>query len=160
VRHSESAAYTEVLSRIDLRTDRMSADLAALRVQGEIERIDREWKELEGAFERDSRALEASVQNAVEARTSLLPPLLSMAAGVALLFLLPTYGFKDYSPLVPLLLVGFALIWLGQVLGKARRASRLERAYDKMREACLTAEQSYRDRRRELVRSLESGPPS
>jgi DNA-directed RNA polymerase subunit RPC12/RpoP len=155
VRHSESAAYTEVLERIDIRTDRMSADLAALRVQGEIERIDREWKELEAAFDRDTRALAASVQNAVEARTSLFPPMLGIAASIALLFVLPIYGFAEYTPLAPLLMVGFALIWLGQGLGKARRATRLERAYDRMREACITAEQNYRDRRRELVRSIE-----
>jgi hypothetical protein len=155
VRHSESAAYTEVLERIDVRTDRMSADLAALRVQGEIERIDREWKELEAAFDRDTKALAASVQNAIEARTSLFPPLLGIAAGLALLFILPIYGFAGYTPLAPLLIVGLALIWLGQGLGRARRATRLERAYDGMREACITAEQNYRDRRRNLVRSIE-----
>ena len=47
VKRTGSAVYTEVLNRIDTRTERMAEDLEALRLQSELDRLDREWEQVE-----------------------------------------------------------------------------------------------------------------
>ena len=44
IKRTETAAYTEVLSRIDERTGQMSEDLAVIKAQNELEQVDREWQ--------------------------------------------------------------------------------------------------------------------
>src|SRR5262245_34344788 len=44
IRRTGTAAYTEVLEEISDRTARMEKDLGAIRLQNELERIDREWQ--------------------------------------------------------------------------------------------------------------------
>jgi hypothetical protein len=43
VHMSGGAAYTELLESIDTRTKQIAEDVEAIRKQGEIERLDREW---------------------------------------------------------------------------------------------------------------------
>jgi len=44
VKRSESAAYTEVLEKLERKTDAIADQLAAMQRQNEVERIDREWE--------------------------------------------------------------------------------------------------------------------
>ena len=44
VQRSEGAISTEVLQRIEQKTDNIADDLGVLRIQGEIEILDREWQ--------------------------------------------------------------------------------------------------------------------
>jgi len=45
VKRSETAAYTEALEELDKKTDAIVEQLAEIRLQNEIERIDREWEQ-------------------------------------------------------------------------------------------------------------------
>src|SRR2546423_1344686 len=44
IKRTESAAYTEALEDIDRHAQHMSSDLEAIRLQNELEQIDREWQ--------------------------------------------------------------------------------------------------------------------
>ena len=43
VEHSDSSVYTEVLDEIKDSTDKISQDMEVLKLQNELERMDREW---------------------------------------------------------------------------------------------------------------------
>jgi hypothetical protein len=45
VKRSESAAYTEVLEKLERKTDAIADQLAEIQKQNELERIDREWEQ-------------------------------------------------------------------------------------------------------------------
>jgi hypothetical protein len=54
VHRSGNAAYTEVLEALQQKTTQIAGDVEAIRVQNEIERLDREWMmEREGYMVRD-----------------------------------------------------------------------------------------------------------
>src|SRR5687767_5937367 len=56
VHRSGNAAYTEVLEALQQKTTQIAGDVEAIRVQNEIERLDREWMmEREGYMVRDKR---------------------------------------------------------------------------------------------------------
>jgi hypothetical protein len=44
IEHSESAFYTRVLEAIENQTSALSQDLETIKIQNEIERLDREWQ--------------------------------------------------------------------------------------------------------------------
>jgi len=44
VQHSGSAYYTQVLEQLASRTDQLAEDVADLKLQSELERVDREWQ--------------------------------------------------------------------------------------------------------------------
>jgi DNA-directed RNA polymerase subunit RPC12/RpoP len=44
IKRTDSSAYTEVLEGISTHTGRMSEDLETIRLQNELERVDREWQ--------------------------------------------------------------------------------------------------------------------
>ncbi|MEO6788075.1 MAG: hypothetical protein ABI318_18270 [Chthoniobacteraceae bacterium] len=44
VQRTEGSISTEVLQRIEQKTDRMADDLGVLRIQGQLEILDREWQ--------------------------------------------------------------------------------------------------------------------
>ena len=44
IKHTDTASYTKVLERIDDRTEHMSEDLQAIKLQNELEQVDREWQ--------------------------------------------------------------------------------------------------------------------
>lgn len=44
IEHSASAAYTRVLEEIENRTSELSEDLGTIKLQNELERLDREWQ--------------------------------------------------------------------------------------------------------------------
>ena len=45
VRRGDSASYTEKLDKIDVRTEKMAQELAQLRYDSELAKLDREWEE-------------------------------------------------------------------------------------------------------------------
>jgi hypothetical protein len=155
VRRNESTAYTEVLDRLDVRTERMSEDLVAIRLHNELERMDREWEQTEERFDAETKALARTLAQARSEKPGFVLPVLGLIAGVVLLFVLEPYGMRVGSPLVQAIIIGWSGVALAISIGKVRRLERLEEAYNNLREACLTAEQSYRDGRAELSRRLD-----
>src|SRR5262245_6916663 len=45
VKRTPTVVYTEVLRKLDQRTRQMAADLRDLRLQSELEQVDREWED-------------------------------------------------------------------------------------------------------------------
>src|SRR5579864_8384583 len=44
IEHSESAFYSRVLEALENQTSALSQDLETIKIQNEIERLDREWQ--------------------------------------------------------------------------------------------------------------------
>jgi hypothetical protein len=155
VRRTGSAVYTEVLNRLDERTERMSEDLVAIRLHSELERMDREWQQTEEKLDAETRALARTLAKARSEKPGFVLPILGLIMGVVLLFVLAPYGMRVGSPLIEAILIGWSGIALAVSIGKARRLERLEEGYNSLRESCITAEQEFRDRRAEIARRLD-----
>ena len=155
VKRAGGAAYTEVLDRIDERTERMSEDLTAILLHNELERMDREWALTEERLEEEAVALSRSLNRARREKPGFALPVLGLLVGISLYFALQPYGMRVGSPLIETIIIGWSAIALATAIGKARRLDRLEQAYSTLREAHLTAAQEYNDKRREVVLRLD-----
>jgi len=68
IERSESAVYTRVLEGIEQKTNAISQDLQTIKVQNEIERLDREWqaeRELLLVHRKNGRTSEPSLGGAI-----------------------------------------------------------------------------------------------
>lgn len=118
VQRNEGAISTEVLQRIEQKTDRMADNLGVLRLQGELELLDREWQmKRETMLVRDRRG------KLVEPGGS------SKLAGCAIAFLMAPIimlasigsAFSSNNSVAPVLI--FALV-IGVMINIARRKKR------------------------------------
>lgn len=143
VHRTGSAAYTEVLEQIGERTERIAQDVEAIRLQNELERIDREWHlEQERYLVRDEDG-STSLPNAVGA---------VVGAVVAVIFLLfwiggvMQTGAPAFFPLFGIL--GLLVVVFGAISSFNKAGGYQD------------AERSYRERRAAILQRLrEEGMP-
>lgn len=55
IKHSDSAVFTEEVARIAENTEKMAGSLEAIRLQNEIEQLDREWSLQQAAYDAGGR---------------------------------------------------------------------------------------------------------
>jgi hypothetical protein len=131
VKHTDSVTYTEILEELDERTERMEEELAQLRYQSDLHRIDRQWeRERESYLITDKHGIrrEPSVFGAV------IITIAGLLMGVVVLFTFEGPGS----------LFGFAFMLIGCGAG----AYNYFRAKD-----FLAAKRRYRRRRLSLYRT-------
>jgi hypothetical protein len=134
IHRSGNAVYTEVLQRIDERTEQMADDLNVIRRQNEIERLDREWQMRRETLLVRNKDGSTSTPGAIGAIVG------SVFAGVIGCFVLS-------SAPSPMNLIGLVFILIGVVggimqVGKASEYRDAEAAYLRQRQALLG---SHRD---------------
>jgi LSD1 subclass zinc finger protein len=157
VKRTPTASYTEVLDQIGERTERMAEDLEAIRLQNELERIDREWQLQREQFMVRSKDGSTSVPSETG---SAIGSIIAVVFGVFWLFMavsifkaadsiLPFFGPLD----VPFGCVGPFFVLFGVVFIVAALAGGFSSAA-KARQY-RDAEQAYQSQREEILRRLE-----
>jgi LSD1 subclass zinc finger protein len=156
VQHSGGSAYTEAIEKLDELTDRLSDDVAFLKLQGDLERLDREWSEArEGLMLRDKYGKEY-IPNHKNANMVKLG--LSIVGGLWIFF--PLGFFLLSLPIQPSVSSGLLsfflslifcapgglLIFLGGVFAKANLKK--VKVYEEARDA-------YEVKRRALMAEME-----
>jgi len=144
VEHSDSAFYTRVIEAIEQQTNALSQDLETIKVQNEIERLDREWQmQREQLCHRgkDGQLREPTVT------ASIFGSVIFALFGVFWLIMGGTAasGGGDKSMLSIISLVGFGIIVLA-VVGAIRGLPKARKFED--------SKVSYESRRRRLVADL------
>ena len=137
VRRTESAAYTEVLERLDQRAELMAGDIEAIRLQNELERVDREWQ-----MEREQWMVR-NKDGSVGSPSATGPFVAVVITLFGLVTVLSMDGVGTSVPIPVIILVFFGLAVAGFVAAVSRSQSH------------GAAEAAYRQRREELVRQLE-----
>jgi DNA-directed RNA polymerase subunit RPC12/RpoP len=140
VKRTGSAAYTEVLEKLDRTTEAIAGHLAELTRQNEVERIDREWERERASYlitgKHGSRSLPTQ-------RAGVMIAL--VMGGFGLIWTAFAASFAPFPfPLFGLLFVAFA-VYTG--LSQVKSAEKL-----------AEAEARYHQRRAEALRK-DPGPP-
>lgn len=155
VRRTDSAAYTEVLNRIDERTERMSGDLAVIRLHNELERLDREWQHAEQTFTTRAEKLKTAARNHKGATTTYQGPQIGLAIGVLTLLATLSTDLRTGSWAIPLVIIVVAGIALVTARDQLRGYNTLVAAHNKVVYEHEDAEQVYLRKRADLVHRLE-----
>jgi DNA-directed RNA polymerase subunit RPC12/RpoP len=137
VKRTGSSVYTELLEKIDQKTDAMARQLAELRHHAELERIDREWEqERQGFLTTDKHG---NTHEPTTAGAILMGVLL---IGFGLFFAVTSGGIGApfIFPLVGLGFAGFGVYLLVTGPAQAREFQRAQEAFHRRR-AAVTPEQ-------------------
>lgn len=136
VEHKGNAWYTSVLERIEKQTEAVADDLETIKLQNELERIDREW-----VMEKD--------QYMIRGKHGTLREPTSGPAGILIGIFVICFGLfwtvMAAAIFPPMAL--FGLIFIGFAIANIATSKRKAKAYD-------AARARYDARRRELLREL------
>ncbi|HET6573820.1 MAG TPA: hypothetical protein VFG68_09480 [Fimbriiglobus sp.] len=139
VKRTGSSLYTEILEEIDRKTDAMARQLAELRYNAELERIDREWEhERQGFLSTDKHG------NKHEPNTFVAIFFGVVLIGFGLFFAVTagSIGAPFFVPLFGLAFSGFGVYILVTGPAKAREFQLAREAYHRRRNS-LTPEQYH-----------------
>jgi hypothetical protein len=141
IKRTPGAAYTEVLDRLDRRTERMAADLETIRLQNELERIDREWESEREQYMIRGRHGSGITPGAGSAIAGVVGGLAAAAFGVFWMSMAASMSAPAFFPL-------FGLVFIAIALGGA--------AYTVLKTVLYTgAERDYQQRREEILAQLD-----
>ncbi|MEO5712485.1 MAG: hypothetical protein ABIT37_03275 [Luteolibacter sp.] len=141
IKHSESAVFTEEVTRIADNTEKMAGSLEAIRLQNEIEQLDREWGLQQETY--DARGRTRGPQTTGQALFGM---------GFALFFAVVCFGMSSFASsvggpggifsLVPVGMGIFALV--GGVMGLVKS------------QGVQSSRGDYQQRRAALMRKLDA----
>jgi len=104
--HDETVTHSKLLEKIGRQTDEMADDLKVIRLQNELEQLDREWEST-----RQSLMVADKHGNRSEpsAAGSVVGGVVMIVAGIAWTGFAASMGAPGFFPLFGLLFIGFAL---------------------------------------------------
>jgi hypothetical protein len=147
IEHSESAFYTRVIEAIEQQTNALSQDLETIKVQNEVERLDREWRmERERLCHRtkSGRLIEPT---ATDAGCMAFPQIafgLAWFGLFAFAAVASDHAMPGFFSIVGLVIAIFGIVVLLSRTGKADHFESRRSAYDSRR-ARLVAELDHRN---------------
>jgi hypothetical protein len=141
VKRTDSAVFTEVLTRIDKRTATMAEDLGAIRREQELERLDREWE-----LRRQSLLVRGKHGSTSEPSTfgGIFVIAFGLIAGIAWMAFAASMHGSGAFPLFGLLFIGAAVASGVTMLSKASRLDSERREYE-IRRNQLLRDNAHRD---------------
>ena len=135
VRRNDSAAYTEVLERIEDHTEEMAQDLSVIRIQNDLERLDREWQ-----MRRESLMVRGQNRALFKPDAAVGKVGCGIAIVAAILYMAYTWSIGA-APLalfgIPF--IGAALIFAQSWISRADRYQQAQQAYAHRRAELLKA---------------------
>jgi DNA-directed RNA polymerase subunit RPC12/RpoP len=130
IHRTGTAAYTEVLEEIRDRTARMAEDLGHIRLQNELERLDREWEARRAPLMTHGK--DGSV-NPPSAAGGLLGGLLAGGFGIFWLVMAFSMGAPPFFLLFGVAFIGLALAGGIYTASRAQEYSAAEQEYRRQR---------------------------
>jgi DNA-directed RNA polymerase subunit RPC12/RpoP len=149
IRRTESAHFTEVLQRLDERTEQMSESLEAIQLQNELERIDREWQIEREKYRIEGRNGTSTLPSGGSALVAVIAGVVAVLFGVVWTNMASSMGAPGWFPFFGLIFILAAFVGVASNVMKASRYSRAEQTYLRRREEVL----------RRLKESQEYTPP-
>lgn len=141
IKRTTSAIYTETLKRLDRRTARMERNLQSIRLQAQLERIDREWEMTREQYMIRGRYGAQTTPGIGAAIVGVVVGLLAAAFGVFWTTIAATMGAPEFFPL-------FGVVFIVVALGGT--------AYNVLKTGqYIGAEGEYQRRREKVLRQLE-----
>lgn len=134
IKRTASAVYTEVLERIDERTEKMAEDLAAIRRQNELEALDREW-----AMRRET-LLVRSKNGSISEPSAGVGVVASIGAaifGVIWTVMAASMGAPVFFPLFGVVFIGAAIFGGVRAVTHAGAYKREQELYEQRRAALM-----------------------
>ncbi len=142
IQKSEGAAYTETLEKIEERTETIAEDVETLKVQNELQRLDREWdNERQGLMMRNRNGHES-----VPTQVGAVLVLLFMAGmALAMFILAPQAGVPPAArSLISVFMLVFGVVMAVTMVSKAKRYQEARRRYEDRRRKFLSALADHR----------------
>jgi hypothetical protein len=143
IKRTESAVYTEVLERIDDRTEKIAEDVSAIRRAQEIENLDREWSMRRETFYTTNKRGERSLPSVAG---SLVGAAITVPFGIFWTIMASNIGGHMGGPgaFFPLFGVLFVVVGIGMAISGVSKANQYRREED-----------DYNRRRDELTRDYD-----
>lgn len=138
VKHTGSAAYTEVIEQIAATTNQMAGNLKVIELQNELERLDREWADHRENFYVSGKHGHRTPPNRAGAL---------IAACVVipfLLFWIVTASTMHAPSIFPLFGLGVALLIVYQLVTTFKKAEGLD-----------SAQSEYQSQRQRIIRQID-----
>jgi DNA-directed RNA polymerase subunit RPC12/RpoP len=144
IHRSGGAIYTEVLEALQKRTAEIADDVEILKLQNELERIDREWQaERESCLSRDKNG-NVSEPSAGGGTIGMI-----VAIGFGIFWIVMAAGSPAPGmALVGVLVIAFAIIGFFVSLGKASMFAEKKQAFERRRATVLQAMREFENVRR------------
>jgi DNA-directed RNA polymerase subunit RPC12/RpoP len=140
VKRTGSSLYTELLEKIDQKTDAMARQVAELRHHAELERIDREWEqERQGFLTSDKHG---NKHEPATPEFAVLGGVVVIGFGLFFAVLTASIVQGGLFPLFGLLVIGYGVYLLVTGPARAREFQRAREAYHRRR-AAVTPEQFH-----------------
>lgn len=142
VHQSGGAAYTEVLEQIDARTQQIASDVETIKLQNELEQLDREWMvDQQNFLERDSEGHSQLSQGLTAA--SVVGLLLVVGF---IIYFISSSASMGAPPIFPIFGVGMLVLVTFAVIRGMKKATEYREAQErcKRRRRDLSAEISRR----------------
>ena len=141
IQRSGNTVYTEILDDIDQRTARIAEDVDAIRLQNELEQLDREWMmEREQYMVRDKHGR----THIPSEGGSALMGVIVVVFGIFWTLMAFNMGAPAFFPLFGLIFIGFGIYQTVTNMGKASAYEEAERVYRRKRRQILDRMQAQR----------------
>jgi hypothetical protein len=126
VQHSGGAYFTSVLEDIDRRTEKMSGDLEVIKLQNDLERIDREWQMTRQRFITRNKNGSESVPKAAG---GIVGGVVAIVFGIFWMSAASSMGAPAIFPLFGLVFIGLAFFGIISSVSKSNQFDALEQQY-------------------------------
>ncbi len=159
VKHSGNAHYTEVLEAIGRQTEQIAGDVQVIRLQNELEQLDRDWEKRSERLAGPHGDVRASKGSKVFLVVfGIIVAVISGVVGIGFI-VIPGIGLSDAPDGVDVFLRGFQLVGLVVVLSGIAFAIGIPYYGIKRADAYSRALRKYQHRRRTLLRKIEGRAP-
>ncbi|BCX50007.1 hypothetical protein HAHE_39150 [Haloferula helveola] len=136
--HDETTTHSRLLQELGEKTDRMAGEIKVLRLQNELEQLEREWQSAREGLMITGKNGNRSVPSVAG---SLFAGGMMIVVGIIAMTALSNISQSGFTVLVPLIIIG---IGVASMIHGTSKASRYE-----------TAEADFTKRRNEKLRQLE-----
>ncbi len=130
VHHTGNAVYTEVLEAIEQATTAIAEDVETLKLQSELDRLDREWM-----MEKESYTVRGKdgEYNVPSAAGGIIGGAVAVVFGIFWIGMASSMGAPGFFPLFGLVVIGFAIFGAVTSVRKADMYATNKRRYEQQR---------------------------
>ncbi|MGE9270871.1 MAG: hypothetical protein ACQKBU_08715 [Verrucomicrobiales bacterium] len=133
--HDETVTHSKVLDRLEKQTGQMAGDLKVIRLQNDLERLDREWV---ANSERFMVSNKEGVKSVPSVAGGLVGGVVAIVFGVIWMGFASSMGAPSILPLFGLVFIGFALFSIVNSVTKAQGYSQARSAMEQQRRRLLS----------------------
>ena len=125
VHHSGGAIYTEVLEALQKRTEEIANDVEILKLQNELERIDREWQ-----TDRESCMIRGKDGSLSEPSPVVGTVVFTVLIGIAIVWMIAAASQSSPTAFFGLVVIAIAFFSFLYNLGKSRQFAEKKQRYE------------------------------